>query len=253
MNYLGKLVGGLAGLVSGKWPLVLFGVLVGHQFDRGFARYAAARLPANFATIAFAVMGHIAKADGRVSEAEIRIARKAMHALDLDAEGTRDAMQQFSRGKLPDFSLGEALQALRAAAPAPHATGRQLVAMLLPMVLIKDHPADTERRILWQVCQAFDIGRVELAQLEAATRIETFRPDATGATDAAGRAFASLELAPDASDREIKKAYRRLMNRYHPDKLAGSDASEAAMADAARKTREVREAYELLRQRRGFR
>ena len=49
MNYLGKLVGGLAGLVSGKWPLVLFGLLVGHQFDRGFARYAAARLPHNFA------------------------------------------------------------------------------------------------------------------------------------------------------------------------------------------------------------
>jgi DnaJ like chaperone protein len=94
---------------------------------------------------------------------------------------------------------------------------------------------------------------VELAQLEAATRIEVHRPDATGPADAAGRAFASLELAPDASDREIKKAYRRLMNRYHPDKLAGSDASEEAMADAARKTREVREAYELLRQRRGFR
>lgn len=253
MNYLGKLVGGLAGLVSGKWPLVLFGLLVGHQFDRGFARYAAARLPRNFATVGFAIMGHLAKADGRVSEAEIRIARKAMHALDLDAEGTREAMQQFNRGKMADFSLAEALQALREAASAPRATGRQLVAMLLPVVLIREDAADAERRILWQVCQAFDIGRVELAQLEAAARIEVFRPDATGASDAAGRAFASLELAPDASDREIKNAYRRLMNRYHPDKLAGSDASEEAMADAARKTREVREAYELLRQRRGFR
>ena len=255
LNYLGKLAGGLAGLVSGKWPLVIVGVLLGHQFDRGFARYASARLPANFVPIAFAIMGHLAKADGYVSEDELRLARKAMHTLDLDGEATRDAMAQFNRGKQPDFSLGEALEALRGSAKAPHATGRQLVAMLLPLVLIKDDAGAGERRVLWSVCQAFDIGRVELAQLEAASRIEIHRvrPDHTAGVDAAGQAFEALELAPDASDREIKKAYRRLMNRYHPDKLAGSDASEETVAQAARKTREVREAYELLRQRRGFR
>ena len=62
-----------------------------------------------------------------------------------------------------------------------------------------------------------------------------------------------LGVSQQAEAAEIKKAYRRLMNRYHPDKLAGSDASEGRVAQAARKTREVREAYELLRERRGFR
>lgn len=254
LNHLGKIVGGLAGLVSGKWPLVLFGVLVGHQFDRGFAARSQRTLPKSMLPVAFALMGHLAKADGRVSEEEIRVARRAMHALDLDGEQTRRAMDQFHRGKAADFSVDEALQSIGDAARLPGGAGRQLVALLLPILLVKDEASAAERRILWRVCQHFDIGRVELAQLEAAGRVHAHRRggEEARAGDAAGKAFATLSLAPDASDREIKKAYRRLMNRYHPDKLAGSEADDDALAEAARRTREIREAYELLRERRGF-
>ncbi len=255
MNYLGKVLGGLAGLVSGKWPLVFFGVLLGHQFDRGFAKYAGDRLPSNFRQLAFAIMGHLAKADGRVSEDEIRLARTAMHALDLDGEATREAMRYFNDGKRSQFDLAAALNQLHQASSSPHSVGRQLVGLLLPVLLVKEEASAQERRVLWQVCQQFDISRVELAQLEAATRVErrfsTGRSATSGGSEA-DRAFATLSLSPDASDQQIKTAYRRLMNRNHPDKLAGGDASHADVVDAGRKTREIREAYELLRQRRGF-
>lgn len=254
MNYLGKVLGGLAGLVSGKWPLVFFGVLLGHQFDRGFASYAGKRLPKDFARLAFAIMGHLAKADGRVTEDEIRLARTAMHAMDLDGDATREAMRFFSEGKQPGFDLDGALAALHQSASSPHRVGRQLVALLLPVLLSKEEASAAERRVLWRVCQKFDIGRVELAQIEASTRVERRFSTAgkAGATSAADRAFEQLSLQPDASDDEIKKAYRRLMNRYHPDKLAGNNASSEDVAAAGQKTRQIREAYELLRARRGF-
>lgn len=254
MNYLGKVLGGLAGLVSGKWPLVFFGVLLGHQFDRGFASRAGKRLPKDFARRAFAIMGHLAKADGRVTEDEIRLARTAMHGLDLDGEATRDAMRHFNEGKQPGFDLDAALHALHQSASSPHLVGRQLVGLLLPVLLIKEEASAAERRVLWRVCQQFDISRVELAQLEAAARVERRFADARKASpgNAADRAFAQLSLQPDASDDEIKKAYRRLMNRYHPDKLAGNNASSEDVAAAGQKTRRIREAYELLRERRGF-
>ena len=54
-------------------------------------------------------------------------------------------------------------------------------------------------------------------------------------------------------ERDIKKAYRRLMNRNHPDKIAGSNPDAEAVALAEQRTREVRGAYEMLKARRSIR
>jgi DnaJ like chaperone protein len=43
------------------------------------------------------------------------------------------------------------------------------------------------------------------------------------------------------------------MNRYHPDKLASKDLSADDLAGAEERTREIRNAYETLKTRRGFR
>ncbi|MEL7297269.1 MAG: co-chaperone DjlA [Pseudomonadota bacterium] len=257
MNVLGKVIGGLAGLVTGKWPVVLFGLLLGHQFDRGYAKYASARRPHVFVAVVFRLMGHLAKADGRVSEDEIRLARTAMHALDLDGDKTRQAMDWFNTGKDERYNAADDLAMLRGQALDPHAIGRQLVQLLLPILLIKDEASQQERRIIWQVCETFDISRVELAQIEAAIRIDRrFGGQRSQSGKPQGnevdRAYTLLGLGPDASDQQIKTAYRRLTNRYHPDKLAGQVSDPAELDKASRKTREIREAYELLRTRRGF-
>ncbi|MEM9172576.1 MAG: co-chaperone DjlA [Pseudomonadota bacterium] len=256
MNFFGKLVGGIAGLATGKWPLALFGLLLGHQFDRGVTHYRRAKLPALFAPTLFSVMGHLAKADGRVSEDEIRVARLAMHALNLDGEATRAAMRSFNSGKQPDFDAEAALLSLRKQTSATHRVGRRLIELLLPVLLVKPQSNAGERNVLWQVCQVFDISRVELAQIEAAAHLNAQYQQSglqPSAQDAASLAFTKLGLSPDASDSQIKTSYRRLMNRYHPDKLAGENADAQTLDEASRKTREIREAYELLRDRRGFR
>jgi curved DNA-binding protein CbpA len=43
------------------------------------------------------------------------------------------------------------------------------------------------------------------------------------------------------------------MNRIHPDKIAAENPDEAAIAEAERRTREVRGAYEMLKVRRSIR
>lgn len=62
--------------------------------------------------------------------------------------------------------------------------------------------------------------------------------------------YAVLGLSPDASEEEIKKAYRNLMRQYHPDKVAtlGPDLQAAA----SKKAKEINEAYHIIERRRGF-
>ncbi len=66
-------------------------------------------------------------------------------------------------------------------------------------------------------------------------------------------AYKALGIAADATDKEVKTAYRRLMNQHHPDKMASKGLPESMLEVAKEKTREIRSAYEQLRDHRGIR
>ena len=263
--YWGKVIGTVAGLATTKPILALVGLILGHQFDRGFAaRYSSTddemsspgRLPAGYVQILFESMGHLAKSDGRVTEQEIRAARKVMHRLGLKPAAVRTAIGAFDDGKRGGYPL-----VAKAAELKRHYARRRDLRLLFVRLLIEvsvSKPSVTgrERALIWDVCEALDIGRVELAQVEAMIRAQKgFRQSPAGDADAArvGAAYQSLGVSPDASNDDIKKAYRRLMSRHHPDKLSGEQADPAAIEAAEDKTREVRSAYELLKARRSMR
>ena len=71
--------------------------------------------------------------------------------------------------------------------------------------------------------------------------------------DKVAQAYEVLGVASTASDAEVTKAYRRLMNQNHPDKLVARGLPESMMKVAEEKTRQVRAAYELLREARAMR
>ena len=65
-------------------------------------------------------------------------------------------------------------------------------------------------------------------------------------------AYEVLGVGPESSDADVKKAYRRLMNQNHPDKLVAKGLPESMMKVAEEKTRQVRAAYELISEARGI-
>ncbi len=263
--YWGKVIGTLAGLATTKPILALVGLVLGHQFDRGFAaRYSSAddamsspgRLPAGYVQILFESMGHLAKSDGRVTEQEIRAARKVMHRLGLKPAAVRTAIAAFDDGKRRNYPLASKATQLRRRYARRRDLRLLFVRLLIEVSVSKPGVTGRERALIWDVCEALDIGRVELAQVEAMIRAQKgFRHSPAGDADAARvrAAYTSLGVGPDASNDEIKTAYRRLMSRHHPDKLSGEQADAAMIAAAEDKTREVRGAYELLKARRSMR
>jgi DnaJ like chaperone protein len=64
------------------------------------------------------------------------------------------------------------------------------------------------------------------------------------------RAYKILEIDKTATVAEIKKAYRTMAKKYHPDKLI--DMDEAYKKGAEEKFRNVQESYESLQKERGF-
>ena len=57
-------------------------------------------------------------------------------------------------------------------------------------------------------------------------------------------AYKLLGVSPDATDEEIKQAYRALVRKYHPDKYAGTDLADMA----TEKMKEINAAYEQIQE-----
>lgn len=261
--YWGKVIGALLGTATLKPWLALLGLILGHQFDRGFTpRYRAfddagarpGQLPEAFTAALFQCIGHLAKVDGRVTEDEIRAARGVMQRLHLSPGAVRLAIAHFEQGKAGSFPLLQTVRNLRKSA-LRHRDRRQLfVRLLLEVGLSKPRMLAAERKLLWQICGELGVGRAELAQLEALRRAQQRRsPAADTDRERVSTAYRVLGVRPDSSNDEIKRAYRRLMNRNHPDKIAADNPDAEALAGAEQRTREVRRAYELLRTRRTIR
>jgi DnaJ like chaperone protein len=127
---------------------------------------------------------------------------------------------------------------------------------VLEVVLAKNRLGQRERELIWTICKEFDIGRVELAQLETMIRAQKgFRHSPAGDQDTrrVRKAYATLGIDESATNDEVIKAYRRAMNKNHPDKIAGDNPGDEAIAAAEIRTREIRAAYEMLRSRRSIR
>ena len=263
MSWWGKVLGGTFGFMLGGPIGALFGAALGHGFDRGVSSHLRAlpgedvqatrkeRAQAAFFTATFGVMGHIAKADGRVSPEEIRLAGAVMDQLGMRGEMRAAAQRLFNEGKAPDFPLDDILAQLRRECRYSLDLARLFVEIQLRAAYADGavHPA--ERRLLDHIAGGLGLAAHELAQLEGMVRAQ-LGPGDPHAPLSAEDACTVLGVPPDASDAEVKRAYRRLMNRHHPDKLVAKGLPEEMMRAATEKTREIKAAYERVKEARGL-
>ncbi|MCS6947761.1 MAG: co-chaperone DjlA [Steroidobacteraceae bacterium] len=274
MKWLGKLLGGALGLAISRSPVgALIGVLIGHLFDerladRGRVRddpqiAAAAReahdvqaVAERFFRTTFEVMGHVAKSDGRVSEAEIDAARAVMQAFRLNEAQTDAAIAAFNRGKSPDYDFETAVLALRKACAGRPDLLHAFLEIQLRAALQGSDLRGPPRERLRRLATLFGVDGLELARLESVLRLRFGRADrATAAQevpDLLTAAYSVLEVAPSATNEEVERAYRRQLSRHHPDKLKANGLPESMLEYAKQRTQQVIEAWERIKRERGI-
>jgi DnaJ like chaperone protein len=266
MVWQGKALGALIGVVAAGPVGAVFGTFIGHLFDvqaesardeaseDGAPPASPAQVQEAFFRATFQAMGHLAKADGRVSEDEIRAARAMMSEFRLGEREVQLAIELFTQGKARDFPLDPLLRELRRVCRQRPDLCRMFVQIQLQTALWGASLNPAGRAVLARICAALGISAYEVVQMEALLRMQQAarRPEGRPTVDRVAEAYEVLGVARTASDAEVKKAYRRLMNQNHPDKLVAKGLPESMTKVAEEKTRQIRAAYELLREARGM-
>jgi DnaJ like chaperone protein len=248
------------------------GVVIGHQFDAntapitprrpgigGMGAASAAEIGERFFRTTFQVMGHVAKADGRVTEQEIRAARAVMSQLGLTPQQVQVAIACFTEGKSAQFALNSALDALYRACGGRSDLMRAFVEIQMRAGLMGNDLQPPARAQLQRIATRLGLGGLEFAHIEAVLRMRrngyaAGPGGATGVSEEArlAEAYKVLECTPQNTKEELSLAYRRQLSRHHPDKLKANGLPESMIEHAKQRTQQIIEAWELVRERRGI-
>lgn len=251
-RFAGKFLGGLLGLVF-LGPLgLLIGVILGHLFDQRLAaNYRVSDLTGNaYAKALFLVLGKIAKADGVVSDREIATARQIMTQFGVFGQAKKQAIALFYQGKRGDFSLDDTLRDMLIFIKGNHLRLLHFFNCLMKMAYIHGEIDPNTSQLLREIAEKLNI-RVNLNYYDSIfgnfhQQYQQHYHAAPPPRSSLKDAYAVLGISEEASMEEVKRAYRKLMSQYHPDKLMSQGLSEAEMQKATEKVQKIREAYERI-------
>jgi DnaJ like chaperone protein len=258
MSWWGKLIGGTFGFMIGGPLGAVLGAALGHNFDQGRERLPGEatpyqsrheRIQTAFFTASFSVMGHVCKADGQVTRDEISVARQVMAHMELNPDQKQAAIALFNEGKKGNFPLDDVLIQLRKEI-GHRLTLKRMFMEIQCLAAVADkaiHPG--EKRLLLHICEVIGFNQYELESLLSSVSVGLHRQDPA---QTMGDAYKVLGIPRSASDQEVKKAYRRLMNQHHPDKLVAKGLPEEMIKLASDRTHEIKTAYEQIKQQRGL-
>ena len=251
MGIAGKIVGGTIGFALGGPLGAIAGAVFGHAFDSSsmdfqeehqkipFSRIEASQLA--FFVSAFSMLAKLAQADGRLSHEELdTIEGFATRDLRLSSEDKEVALNIFrtaleSPAGFDDF----ALQFYQHFRNQPHLI--ELIIDILLRVSVADGELNSaEERLILSAVRIFGMSEQRYKQLR---------------TIYAGSGSAEYELLgcqPDDSDEVIKRRYRKLVQEYHPDKIASKGLPDEFIQLAHEKFREIQNAYETIKKARNI-
>jgi DnaJ like chaperone protein len=253
MAWWGTLLGGALGYMFGGPLGALMGAALGRNFDHGvklnyrqgaFDPGQQERVQAAFFTATFSVMGHVAKSDGKVTPDEIAATESVMARMQLDSGQRQAAIRLFNQGKEPGFPLHDVLLQFLHECHRRRNLVQVFLEIQIATAMADGRLHDAERRLLYQIGELLGFDRGHIEQL---LHLSGHAGTTAGRGLPLAEAYAMLGVDSKASDTEVTRAYRRLMNQHHPDKLIAKGLPEEMIQIATEKTQQIKAAYEQIK------
>jgi len=189
-----------------------------------------------FFTGAFSMLAKLAKADGIVSEvAKRKINEFMIYDLKLDSNAYGYATKVFNEALNQNVSF----ESLADSFYQQFSNSPQVLQLMLDIfyrIALSDGKMSAkEQEMIDYAARAF---RISDSFVDSLRRKYGFAQE--------NKAYAVLGLKEDASEAEIKKAYRKLILDFHPDTIASKGLADEFKQYATKRFREIQEAYEII-------
>jgi len=254
MSWWTSVLGGALGYMIGGPLGAMLGVAFAGNFSKGKSNFHGSpkdyqpgdkqRVQAAFFSSVFSVMGYIAKVDGKVSKSEILLAQQVMQHMQLSEDMQKVAKELFNQGKHKDFNLDEVLEQFRAESHRRTHLVRMFLEIQIQATYADGILDDKEHEALKYIAQKlrFPIHELKslIQQFSATSNNNTNQPTVEDA-------YVILGAHKSLTDKELKRAYRRLLAQHHPDKLVAKGLPEEMIKLANEKTQKIISAYELIK------
>lgn len=249
-----KIIGLFAGWYWFGLSGALLGFVAGWYLDRVRSLGAGAANPLHnaqrktiFLETLFIATGRLAKVDGQVTEAEIEHTEALIRQLGMTPEHRTQAIALFKRGVAPETDIASICAQFMAVCGHTRNLRQVLLSYLITLALADGHLHSAEDAFLADFAARLGYAPDEYRQLKEMVLNQThFASGQASGAVALQDAYKALGVKPDDSDQEIKRAYRKLMSQYHPDKLMGQGLPEDMIAIATEKAKEIQLAYDLI-------
>ena len=254
-----KFIGFMTGFYFYGFFAALVGLFIGSIIDRARAYGSGAMNPlqnaarqAVFLETVFISMGKLAKADGHVSKDEITHVEQFMQKLGMTAAHRQQAIALFKQGADPAFDIKPAYDRFMSVCGHTRNLKQMLLVYLIVMAFADGKMHTAEEAMLVDIAARLGYDQAAFKHLMEMVLNQThFAGGQVNTAAALDDAYKALGVTKDSSDQEVKRAYRKLMSQYHPDKLIGQGMPEDMVAMATEQAKEIQLAYDLIKKDRG--
>lgn len=244
MSIWGKILGGAAGFAVGGPLGAIIGAVAGHAVDR----YRATQVEGEDGgdptrSIAFTIgvivlSAKMAKADGVVTRDEIDAFKQVFR---VPAHETGNVSKVFNQARRDSAGFEPYARQLAGMFRDNPVVLEELLSCLAYIAHADGKLHPSEEQFLHEVSEIFSLSK---AAFERATSIRR-APDETDP-------YQLIGVSRDASDSDIKSAYRKLVIENHPDKLMAQGVPEEFIEVANRKLAAINAAHDTIQKERGF-
>jgi len=202
-----------------------------------------------------ALMAKVAKADGKVCELEAEILKHTFNDISSHFENHEEIKEKlkvlYASEKQSFDNMILICEKLYKLTKHEYNKRVKIMEYLLNLAFIDKEFSNTEKMITEDIANALNIEKSDFDRL-IMTFEAFYAQQASNKAISLEKAYEVLESNASDDNATLKKNYRNLVKKHHPDIISGQGASQNIIDEATKKLQEINEAYEIIKKDRGI-